>query len=186
LQSKSQIFRYQADVARAIRGKAMGLIQFKCEKCGFCCRTLLQYESEYLVGLSLFPEETKLFDPKIVVPFMAFGISEPTTITSYQLTVAVCPHINERNECNIYENRPLICKAFPIIPAFPHTKLAPKCPQISHHSTYRENGNTLFDDKQCEDAIQEISVRVMTRIQREKGAKLWLYDLTTKKWIMQN
>ena len=164
----------------------MEFVQFRCEKCGFCCRTLLQDEPDSIIGLSLFPEEVTLFDPKIIAPFMAFGINEPTVVTSYQLTVAACPHISEKNECKIYEDRPLICKAFPIIPAFPNTMLAPNCPQISHQPNYRENGSVIFDDEQAEDAVQEINLRIMRRLHnREKGSKLWLYDLATKKWIVQ-
>jgi Fe-S-cluster containining protein len=164
----------------------MGYIQFKCERCGFCCRTLLENDPDYLIGLSLFPDEVKLFDPKIIAPFTAFGINKPTNITSYQLTVATCPHINEANQCKIYENRPLVCKAFPIIPEFPNSKIAPKCPQISHHTSYRENGSSLFDAEESENAVREIYIRGFTEMQNtEKGSKLWVYDLATKRWLVK-
>ncbi len=162
----------------------MDNIIFKCEACGFCCRTLLENDPKYLTGLSLFPDEVKLFDPKIVAPGTAFGIDKPTTITTYQLTVSLCPYINETNQCKIYESRPLICKAFPIMPEIPYTKLAPKCPQISHQPNYQENGSSLFDSEQCEKAVQEIYIRVIAQKQSTvKGSKLWIYDLATKRWV---
>lgn len=68
-----------------------------------------------LQGLCLTKEEAKEFDPKFIMPYIAIGDKEPTTIVYYQLILADCPHLNEKNECKIYEKRPLIC-SFPRSP----------------------------------------------------------------------
>ena len=90
-------------------------IHFKCLKCGHCCRTLLSEDEGILIGLTLTPEEAKLFPPDKILPWLGAGSSEKeiTRIMMYQLNTATCPNL-ENNICRIYDKRPTVCAQFPL------------------------------------------------------------------------
>lgn len=159
---------------------------FKCAKCGFCCKTLLTEEHGMVMGLSLTEEETKLFNPKLIAPFSAIGNKEPETIIFYQLTLAQCPHINEKNECRIYEKRPLICKVFPITPKLDKVTITPRCTQVGKSFTGEgEMCPLIFDNAEQEEALEKINLDAISTLQRckETGSKIWVFNLATKRWI---
>jgi Fe-S-cluster containining protein len=95
----------------------MGKIKFKCLKCAHCCRNLFKDNEGITAGLALSPEETKLFPDNLVSPHtgIGWGNSGPKYIISYQLNVNVCPHLSEDNSCKIHDERPAVCRAFPLI-----------------------------------------------------------------------
>jgi Fe-S-cluster containining protein len=90
-------------------------IHFKCLKCGHCCRTLINEDEDILIGLTLTPEEAKLFPQSKISPWLGAGRSEKeiTRIMMYQLNTATCPHL-ENNICRIYDRRPIVCAQFPL------------------------------------------------------------------------
>ena len=45
-------------------------------------------------------------------------------IINWQLDYDTCPFLNNKNECDIYEHRPLVCKSFPYLKRF---EVAPFC-----------------------------------------------------------
>jgi Fe-S-cluster containining protein len=164
--------------------------KFDCKKCGFCCRTLLENEKNGMVlGLSLITEEeTEMFDPKFIAPFVAIGVKVPTTVIFHQLILSECPHINEKNECMIYEKRPLICRTFPAIPEFNRVVILPKCPQIGRHFTSAGKMCPVFiEDDNIEEALKKANIIFLTWNQKclEKGLRFWIFNLATKKWEIQ-
>jgi len=76
--------------------------------CGTCCKNLLEDANGIINGLFLTHKEKKLFPARLVSPKVALGKRKPEKMIAYQLNVAVCPHLNERNGCEIYDTRPLI------------------------------------------------------------------------------
>jgi hypothetical protein len=66
----------------------MSILDFKCTKCGYCCRNLLAEEFGITSGLSLTEKEICLFDPKFVSPHMALGNEKTINIITFQLNQA--------------------------------------------------------------------------------------------------
>jgi hypothetical protein len=94
--------------------RILPLEEFKCKKCGNCCKNLFDDLKGEKRGLTLTPEESQLFPEKLVAPLAAFGLDAPDIIFLYQLSVNDCIYFNKENKCEIYENRPLVCRSFPL------------------------------------------------------------------------
>ena len=80
----------------------MNLSDWKCVACGHCCKTVK--------SLMLSVDEAKLFPKHLLVPEIVSG---DMTILYYQIVADVCPLY--KDGCTIYENRPLICKCYPLM-----------------------------------------------------------------------
>lgn len=163
----------------------MSDLVFKCKKCGTCCQALFVEEFGMLAGLCLTEEEAKNFDPKLIAPYIAIGDKKPTTIIYYQLVLSDCPHLNEKNECKIYEKRPLICRVFPVHPDPIRVQIMPKCPQIAKYWTKEgELCPVMIDDDEIEDALTKINILALTHRKEciEKGLEFWYFDLATRSW----
>jgi Fe-S-cluster containining protein len=156
---------------------------FNCKKCGFCCRTLLEYENNQLMGLAIFEEERKLFNEKDVVPQRAIGKDKPIEILSYQLKLAICPHISKENKCLIYDKRPLVCKAFPVTSTLGKTIAELKCPQISK-CTKEQLYNMKFPDEIAE-TMDKINAIVGSHFRKKGGLKFWFFDIASNSWIIE-
>lgn len=63
-----------------------------------------------LYGLYLTPDEAKRFSSRSITPLFKSG----GDIIAYQLATKRCPHL-VGGQCGIYEQRPLICQAYPVI-----------------------------------------------------------------------
>lgn len=85
------------------------MVNFKCQRCGYCCTHLTNVQDGLMFGLYLNEEETKLFDTKDIRPLFKFK----DQIIAYQMILNACPHYDD-NKCGIYESRPLGCKTFPL------------------------------------------------------------------------
>jgi Fe-S-cluster containining protein len=151
---------------------------FKCNKCGYCCRTLLGTAKGFVEGLSLTKKETILFDQKFIFPQRAFGVDKPTYIFQYQLSLAVCPHITEKNECAIYENRPMICRCYPFEMIGNNCIISKECPEINRIT--KEKIPTVTPPE-CEEMYDYF---IRQKIEHcTKSSNLWYFDLTRKRWL---
>src|SRR3972149_8581906 len=161
----------------------MKIIDFKCLKCGTCCKNLLEdFDDGLRRGLVLTAKETKLFPAEIISPKMAIGVNTPKIILQYQLNANNCPHINEKNECKIYNNRPLMCRAFP----YESGTVSNKC-KVFHDVKIGEPVDTEISYIEME-ASEKLNRHTLNLFQKEygNGMKLWEYDLATKKWLLKN
>lgn len=162
----------------------MSVIIFECKKCGTCCRNLVEDSNGITNGLFLTSKEIRLFPSKLISPQTAIGVNKPKRIVSYQLNVNVCPYINERNECKIYNKRPLSCRAFPFeIVGFAPTASV-KCSVIGSQMREGELRPVEFSPVELE-AGQKINRYIMNRYRKyaKKKTNLWKFDLKTGKWI---
>jgi len=149
-------------------------------KCGTCCRSLLEESEGVLKGLTLTANETDLFPSSMVSPQTALGRKKPARIINYQLNVDYCPHINQRNECEIYDKRPLICRAFPYIQG----NFSVKCP-IFKKLFKREGLRVTFPMSHAEVEASLKRDRLTQNLLKrywKKGSKMWIYDLRSKQW----
>ena len=156
---------------------------FHCKKCGSCCRNLFDELDGIRKGLLLTAKEAKLFPSDMVFPSLGIGTEKRKKIITYQLNAEVCPHIGDKNECLIYEKRPLKCKAFP----FDLAGFSIKCPIMS----YRKVGQfyTDFAPSRLQYTSSEKLDRYMLNRFRKyssKGVRAWDYDLAKKKWVINS
>ena len=135
-------------------------------------------------GLALTYKETRLFPANLVSPQYAIGKRGPKHKTTYQLNVDICPYINEKNGCMIYDKRPLSCKSYPNEP-YPFGNVVDvDCKSIGSQmksGEYRE-----VDMPQAEKVAGDKMMRyIWTRFRkyRKKGSKVWKFNLRTRKWM---
>ena len=164
----------------------MSIIVFKCKKCGTCCRNLFRDKQGIREGLLLTEQETQLFRSEMISPRLGIGMKEPQEIIIlYQLNVNNCPHINQKSECEIYDKRPLMCRAFP----YDNVSREPsvECTAINspYVDVYLSSLYKAFEKEIEASNKMERYLRKRFNNNFQKGIKVWVYDLKTKKWIMK-
>jgi len=96
--------------------------------------------------------------------------------------MAVCPHISSQNCCEVYDRRPLACRAFPYqITSFGFAA-QPDCPVIDGQMSAGK-APPLFSKTES-DAGSELSVYFFDMIigYEPVGGKLWFFDLKQRAW----
>ncbi|SVC94980.1 uncharacterized protein METZ01_LOCUS347834 [marine metagenome] len=147
-------------------------MDFHCiEDCAECCIQREYYPSKKFgkVGVLILPEEKEIIESHAkkfgleITILPRIGISyeksnKPTKILAYQMMGRerngnTCPFLdtetNERSPhggfpCKIYQNRPLACKAYPVIETSPIT-LDSKCKFCQHHGPSSKNLNSELE-----------------------------------------
>jgi Fe-S-cluster containining protein len=159
----------------------MSGITFQCRKCGTCCKNPIEDVNGIATGLLLTVKEISLFPSEMVSPKFAIGFKKPKKIIHYQLNVNDCPHINEKNECRIYEKRPLMCKAFP----YESGTISVKCPEIGNRVKVNQRYGVEISAAEIE-ASEEMNRHILNRFSKffRKGQKGWNFDLKKREWIM--
>jgi len=157
---------------------------FRCQKCGTCCRNLVKNVGNVTIGLFLTSKETHLFPSKLIFPQISVGVNKPEKTIAYQLNVYACPHINDKNECMIYDKRPLVCKSFPLEITPIEVIMHRECPVIAvlvKEGEARRIGWSAVEIK----ANQKIRMYMSNRYERyfKVGLKAWTFDLRSKEWI---
>lgn len=108
--------------------------RFTCGRCGTCCTNLrglwssggapvssIAGERIYRLptegGLRMFSWETEPFDDERLEPLLvvADGQRERLVAFAYELDARVCPQYDDEVGCTIYEDRPLVCRAYPLL-----------------------------------------------------------------------
>lgn len=147
-----------------------GYTKFECQKTGECCKNLI---NEKGFGLMLFEQEAVRFSklheekkgtkPKLKYVMQPDGKTKTKVILMTQLDEKDCPFLSSKNTCEIYEDRPLVCRAYPVQatgfdPARPgvvkcgakcagcqKTGLLNKMPQPANHAQAIESSKILID-----------------------------------------
>ncbi len=89
-------------------------MDFECVRCGKCCSNIRGPMFGQVHGLTIMPKERHLFPAERVKPMLRYkerSKFRPSEIFMYQVDVEDCPH--HADGCQIYEDRPQICRAFP-------------------------------------------------------------------------
>jgi Fe-S-cluster containining protein len=186
------------------RGKQMK--KFSCvQDCSDCCIYREYYPSvEYgKIGVLLLPEEkaaieqlTKNMNIKVrIIPRLAIGKDSPEKIIAYQMMGKneddgnLCPFLdvesNERSphggfKCRIYSERPLACRAYPVIDAVDRTaKFDPHCQFCKKFSTTKASSEGL---QQEIEALAKIRARVTAGNNNDddnNNISIWRYATAT-------
>lgn len=149
-----------------------------CEQCGRCCSNLRAGDGES--GLTLFPDEIHLFQEETVKPHLAKGTDAPSTIFTYQHTKNVCVHL-ENNLCGIYENRPLMCRKFPVKIGEHGLRFSPGCKAVLNNL---RNKKTMSEDQE-EVKVAILITKRLVEFHRgfEPGEHEWRYILVSDEWV---
>jgi Fe-S-cluster containining protein len=152
---------------------------FECKNCATCCRNLLETKEGKSKGLTLTEKEANLFPSSMVSPKFAIGLNAPETVILYQLNVKCCPNVNEKNLCQIYQRRPLVCQSFPIISG----AISNKCKVFAYRKVGLSYSEPYAMKKQL-GASDKLDKYIENRLRKQskKGLILWEYDLATKQW----
>jgi Fe-S-cluster containining protein len=154
---------------------------FECSRCASCCRSLLESNDDKILrGLVLTRSEITLFPASVVLPKLGIGEKTSEHTVLYQLAVESCPHLSSQNECQIYADRPLICRSFPILTG----RISSRCRVFS----YRKPGGIYAEQFNMKDqliASEKLEKYTSNQIKKHcrKGSNLWEFDLCSKKWI---
>lgn len=159
----------------------MDTLQFRCQKCGHCCRNLNADIDDGKGSLFLLPEERKLFPPDLIRPLYAVGRKgrsrpRPTKIISYQINTYICPHIKPDNSCAIYAQRPMMCRSFPL-EGKGIVVLTRSCKFIEKTLPEGEIVKNLIAPRE-EDANHILSTWIFQMLEKP----LWYFDLNTQKF----
>ena len=161
----------------------MSGIVFTCKKCGTCCRNLIEDVHGVKTGLLLTVKEIGLFPSNMISPKLAIGREKPEKVIQYQLNVDNCPHVNEKNECQIYEKKPLMCKAFP----YETQTVSVKCPVIGSHMKENQFCEVEISSTELE-ASEKMNRHILNRFKKffQKGQRIWEFDLDIGNWTVKN
>ena len=166
-------------------------MDFKCvQDCSQCCIEREYYPSKKFgkVGVLILPEEKEAVESlakdaglKITI-LPRIGISEersdkPSKILAYQMMGKekngnTCPFLDTETKsrsphggfpCKIYKDRPLACRAYPVIESSPIT-LDTKCKFCENHGSTTKNLNSELE------SLVKIKTKMTT-----KGSFVWRY-----------
>ena len=165
-------------------------VEFRCvQDCSQCCIEREYYPSKKFgkIGVLILPEERKRIeklakDKKIKVTILPrIGVSqdkdESPTVLAYQMMGIeengnTCPFLDTESgkksphggfPCKIYENRPLACRAYPVIESEP-IQLDSKCKFCQEHGSTDKNLNSEI----------ESLVKIKTKMDT-KASYVWRY-----------
>jgi Fe-S-cluster containining protein len=175
--------------------------KFSCvRECSDCCTYREYYPSiEYgKIGVLLLPEEKVAIERlannmniKVrIIPRLAIGKHSPESVIAYQMMGKnddgnLCPFLevesNERSphggfKCRIYSERPLACRAYPVIDTVDKTaKIDPHCQFCKKFSTTKVSSKGL---QQEIEALARIRARV-TAGDNNNNISIWRYATAT-------
>jgi len=96
-------------------------MEFKCKQCGKCCN---QFEQDNSGGIMIFEWEKQRLENIAKKKNIKFKIEPGQTdydsksntqiITTYAFKAKSCPFLKNK-KCSIHANRPLYCKAYPLL-----------------------------------------------------------------------
>jgi len=125
-----------------------------------------------------------------IVPhaFLLDGKGKRAIIASYRLDHAVCAFL-DGYRCGAYEERPMPCRAFPVMVGAPTWSLAPLCPLVPEAQGKRERGVTYREQFRVEAAARRAIGRTeaateeaLLRVLTEEGPRL-KRGLTTERAV---
>jgi Fe-S-cluster containining protein len=173
---------------------------FACLKCGICCRSLKTKQNPFSLGLFLFPKEAELlnqlgearnvkltiFPQQGVTTKRETDVKKPEKVFSYQLADPICPFLDgETNKCAIYDQRPVACRAFPVLTPSPLV-LIPECAWVKNNvPSLRPYVPMPWAGEGLDDEIRNASRITNWNLKWLKDAReVWVFDLQTKRWIL--
>lgn len=170
-------------------------LDFNCLMCGSCCHRTLIYEDGLNLGVNLLPNEKKLFKsyPDAIIPYFGYHKKghQKIKILSYQMIIKPCPMLDiKTNHCKIYDNRPLVCRAYPFSTVSNGVSFEINC---SFYKKYIKNlTDTKFESNNIKiGGVQYAAVNEITgwftemekQLPSRKNIIFLFFDAKLKKWM---
>ncbi len=149
----------------------------ECVKCGRCCSNLRKGDEK--TGLTLFPEETHLFPEDKIRPYLGKGEASVTEIFTYQHTENVCINL-VNNQCTVYENRPTMCRSFPVKVGEHGLRFISGCMGV--RDMLKNAKNMTHEMYEVKAAIKMTERLYEFHKAFTEGEKRWVYNLVTEEW----
>ncbi len=149
----------------------------ECASCVKCCSNLRTGKEE--TGLTLFTDEVHLFPPELVRPFIGRGVDGATSIFTFQHTLKVCVHLSDK-KCGIYENRPLMCRSFPVRLEERGVTFSSGC--VGVLNTLKKGGGLEEYQVEIQSSIEMVEKLRKFQNSFEPDEKRWRYNLIEEKW----
>ena len=172
--------------------------KFSCVKgCSDCCIYREYYPSKQFgkIGVLLLPGEVEAIEKQAqekcvdvkILPRIAVGKGSPENIIAYQMMGKnddgdLCPFLDTDSgaqsphgglACRIYENRPLACRAYPLLETGDPAKLDEHCRFCKDSSTSNASAQTLLSEALALDKIKnEMQVN-------DDSLRVWRYATAT-------
>jgi Fe-S-cluster containining protein len=115
----------------------------------------------------------------MIRPHLGKGVNEPTSIFTYQHTENVCIHLKD-NLCKIYNNRPLICRSFPIKVAPIGLTFSPGCKGFLEIVKNSKTRNREMEEIQSALEIAERLYKFHSDF--KDNERKWRYNLINEVW----
>jgi Fe-S-cluster containining protein len=187
--------------------------KFRCVKgCSDCCIYRDYYPSiEYgKIGVLLLPQEkvvierlAKEMNVKVrIIPRLAIGKDYPEKIIAYQMMGrsgdgSICTFLdiesNERSphggfKCKIYSDRPLACRAYPVIDTTNKTASLD-----SHCQFCKKFSNTEVSNQDLQQEIEALA-KIKAAVIAQEGVAIWRYatatgesnELLPEGWVLED
>ncbi len=187
--------------------------KFRCvQGCSDCCIYREYYPSvEYgKIGVLVLPEEktaierlAKEMDVRVrIIPRLAIGKDSPEKIIAYQMMGKnedgnLCPFLDieskERSphggfNCKIYSDRPLACRAYPVIDA------TCKTATLDSHCRFCKKFSTTESRSQGLQQEIEALAKIKTTVTADNAVSVWRYatatggsnDLLAEGWVLEH
>ena len=92
--------------------------KWRCERCGECCRNL--FGKRFGAAVSRREKQRLEILAKkhgVTLHLEQLAVSSTGAQTLFQFTTHICPFLDKsRNSCKIYDHRPFLCRAYPLMP----------------------------------------------------------------------
>jgi Fe-S-cluster containining protein len=158
---------------------------FECQRCGNCCKDLLQKDKGVLRGLTLLNEDISEFPKTSIKPAIGQGkrpYENSFKTIAHQLNKETCPHLRN-SECKIYEQRPASCRQYPFslredTQGIQQIGLDLNCPALEKKIVNNIQLRFKFLDRPSAEKLLQIE-----KITWKNPKKTWFYDLSNEKWI---
>lgn len=156
------------------------MLKFNCCRGGHCCTRQLSMTDGKEHGIYLTQEEAKHFPENAVFPLFRAG----GEIFAYQLGVHECPNLvreDGHTTCRIYENRPLICRSFPLGQSEKgdFIVLSDRCESCSKSAA--ESSKELWDMVSFTDCFAAMKEQVAQASRTPQATEMFV--LNGKKWV---
>ena len=146
--------------------------------CGKCCSNLRKGDEKS--GLTLFPEELHLFPEEKVRPYIGKGIDRGTDIFAYQQTENICVHLENR-KCMIYEQRPMMCRSFPVKVGENGLRFISRC--VGVREMIKNSVALTHEMNEVKVAIQLVERLYEFHKSLGEGYRRWRYNLVLEEWL---
>jgi Fe-S-cluster containining protein len=145
--------------------------------CGRCCSNLRAGTGES--GLTLFPDEIHVFPEEKVRPHYGKGRDLPSSIFTYQYIDNNCMYL-VNNLCQVYEDRPLMCRKFPVKIGADGLTFSPGCIAVLN---LLRTSKTMYGEQEEVQVAYTIAERLMFFNRGlENGESRWRYNLVSEAW----